>query len=214
MPHFAPGADNRPRLAVCAGPYPRRAIEGHTSPSYRNDCRDLCVRSHDHRARTRPGEDDWRAQYIALYERTLTRRWYGPCGECLNKCTAQHEWPFEDPVFAAQLRVKTSRCALVSEPDIADQLIEQWHELARRDSSVSRQRRGHDGGPLAPRPRAIRRDSARANPASWTIRRFDFATFASMAVNRAWGVTDGPGVRVFKLPNGLSFRALRLGQTS
>ena len=44
--------------------------------------------------------------------------------------------------------------------------------------------------------------------------RFDFATFASMVVNRDWGVTDGPGVRVFKLSNGLSFRALRLGVTS
>jgi hypothetical protein len=39
--------------------------------------------------------------------------------------------------------------------------------------------------------------------------RFDFATFASMAVNRDWGVTDGPGVWVFKLRNGMSFRALR-----
>jgi hypothetical protein len=39
--------------------------------------------------------------------------------------------------------------------------------------------------------------------------RFDFATFASMAVNRDWGVTDGGGVQVFKLHDGLSFRALR-----
>jgi hypothetical protein len=44
--------------------------------------------------------------------------------------------------------------------------------------------------------------------------RFDFATFASMVVNRDWGVTDRPGVRVFKLSNGLSFRALRLGVAS
>ncbi len=41
--------------------------------------------------------------------------------------------------------------------------------------------------------------------------RFDFATFASMVVNRDWGVTDRPGVRVFKLSNGLSFQALRPG---
>lgn len=40
--------------------------------------------------------------------------------------------------------------------------------------------------------------------------RFDFATFASMVVNRDWCVTDGPGVRVFKLSSGLSFRELRL----
>jgi hypothetical protein len=38
--------------------------------------------------------------------------------------------------------------------------------------------------------------------------RFDPGTFASMAVNRDWGVTDGPGVWVFKLRNGLSFRPL------
>jgi len=46
------------------------------------------------------------------------------------------------------------------------------------------------------------------------LERFDFATFASMVVNRDWGVTDGPGVRVFKLRDGLSFRALRLEVTS
>jgi hypothetical protein len=44
--------------------------------------------------------------------------------------------------------------------------------------------------------------------------RFDFATFASMVVNRDWGVTDGPGVRVFKLSSGLSFRELRLSVTT
>jgi hypothetical protein len=44
--------------------------------------------------------------------------------------------------------------------------------------------------------------------------RFDFATFPSMVVNRDWGVTDGPGVRVFKLSSGLSFRELRLSMTT
>ena len=39
--------------------------------------------------------------------------------------------------------------------------------------------------------------------------RFDFATFASMVVNRDWGVTEGPGVRVFRLKDGVSFRPLR-----
>ncbi|WP_116807345.1 TnsA endonuclease N-terminal domain-containing protein [Steroidobacter cummioxidans] len=38
--------------------------------------------------------------------------------------------------------------------------------------------------------------------------RFDFATFSSMVVNRDWGVTDAPGVRVLKLPDELSFRPL------
>lgn len=38
--------------------------------------------------------------------------------------------------------------------------------------------------------------------------RFDNATFASMVVNRDWAVTEGPGVRVFKLGDELSFRRL------
>jgi transposase-like protein len=37
---------------------------------------------------------------------------------------------------------------------------------------------------------------------------FDNATFAAMVVNRDWAVTDGPGVRVFKLGDELSFRLL------
>ena len=35
-------------------------------------------------------------------------------------------------------------------------------------------------------------------------------SFASMVVNRDWGVTSGPGVRIWKLPDGLSFRKLSL----
>lgn len=36
--------------------------------------------------------------------------------------------------------------------------------------------------------------------------RFDGMMFASMVVNRDWGVTDAPSVRVFQLRDGLSFR--------
>lgn len=39
-------------------------------------------------------------------------------------------------------------------------------------------------------------------------RTLDVLTFASMVVNRDWSVTDAPGVRVGKLPEGLSFRPL------
>jgi RHS repeat-associated protein len=39
----------------------------------------------------------WREQCIRLYEICVQRRWKGRCGECLNKCTAQQEWPFTGP---------------------------------------------------------------------------------------------------------------------
>jgi hypothetical protein len=38
--------------------------------------------------------------------------------------------------------------------------------------------------------------------------RFDPAAFASLVVNGDWAVTSGPGVRISKLPQRLSFRAL------
>ena len=37
---------------------------------------------------------------------------------------------------------------------------------------------------------------------------FNLGAFASMVVNRDWGVTSGPGARVWKLPHDLSFRVL------
>jgi hypothetical protein len=36
--------------------------------------------------------------------------------------------------------------------------------------------------------------------------RFDFSAFMSMVVNRDWAVTTGPGVEVYKLADGVSFR--------
>lgn len=38
---------------------------------------------------------------------------------------------------------------------------------------------------------------------------FDRNAFISMVVNRDWGITSTPGVRIFRLPEGLSFRPLR-----
>lgn len=40
---------------------------------------------------------------------------------------------------------------------------------------------------------------------------FDYLAFVSMVVNRDWGVTESPGVRVFKLGDELSFQTLRHG---
>ena len=31
---------------------------------------------------------------VVLYVRCIQDRWAGPCGDCLNKCTAQGEWDF------------------------------------------------------------------------------------------------------------------------
>ncbi len=31
---------------------------------------------------------------IAMYEQCVQRGWGGPCGDCLNYCTAQGVWPF------------------------------------------------------------------------------------------------------------------------
>lgn len=43
-----------------------------------------------------PPGDDWRGQCIRLYALCVKEKWSGNCGDCLNKCTAQHEWPFHD----------------------------------------------------------------------------------------------------------------------
>jgi len=43
-----------------------------------------------------PSGDDWRGQCIRLYTLCENQGWSGRCGECLNKCTAQYEWPFEN----------------------------------------------------------------------------------------------------------------------
>ena len=42
----------------------------------------------------------------------------------------------------------------------------------------------------------------------------DVLTFASMVVNRDWSVTDAPGVRIGKLPEGVSFRQLIRAETT
>ncbi|MDP2815469.1 MAG: RHS repeat-associated core domain-containing protein, partial [Rectinemataceae bacterium] len=44
-----------------------------------------------------PWPGDWKNQCIRLYERCVNQSWSGNCGACLNKCTAQQEWPFEGP---------------------------------------------------------------------------------------------------------------------
>ncbi|MES2282083.1 MAG: RHS repeat-associated core domain-containing protein [Pseudomonadota bacterium] len=44
-----------------------------------------------------PGADDWRGQCIRLYTQCQNQNWGGDCGACLNKCTAQQEWPFSGP---------------------------------------------------------------------------------------------------------------------
>ena len=41
------------------------------------------------------GDDGWRQQCIDLYVACQQQKWAGPCGQCLNKCTAQHEWDFD-----------------------------------------------------------------------------------------------------------------------
>jgi RHS repeat-associated protein len=45
-----------------------------------------------------PGPDGWRGQCIRLYALCQQQDWTGNCGVCLNKCTAQQEWPFDGPV--------------------------------------------------------------------------------------------------------------------
>ena len=44
-----------------------------------------------------PGPNDWRGQCIRLYTQCVNQGWTGNCGACLNKCTAQEEWPFSGP---------------------------------------------------------------------------------------------------------------------
>jgi len=41
-----------------------------------------------------PSAHNWRGQCIALYQMCVQQRWTGRCDDCLNKCTAQQEWPF------------------------------------------------------------------------------------------------------------------------
>lgn len=55
-----------------------------------------------------PPTDDWRGQCIMLYTMCVQERWIGPCGECLNKCTAQWEWPFRGPPPACRPRPPSS----------------------------------------------------------------------------------------------------------
>ena len=58
--------------------------------------------------------------------------------------------------------------------------------------------------------RAVREIWSRRHPG----RTLDVLTFASMVVNRDWSVTDAPGVRVGRLPEGLSFRPLIRTETT
>jgi RHS repeat-associated protein len=44
-----------------------------------------------------PKGDDWRGQCIRLYAQCKNYGWTGSCDVCLNKCTAQQEWPFDGP---------------------------------------------------------------------------------------------------------------------
>jgi hypothetical protein len=32
---------------------------------------------------------------VDLYVKCVQEQWRGPCGDCLNKCTAQEEWDFD-----------------------------------------------------------------------------------------------------------------------
>jgi hypothetical protein len=44
-----------------------------------------------------------------LYEMCVQNRWSGNCGQCLNKCTAQQEWPFgKGPGFCSPKKKKNS----------------------------------------------------------------------------------------------------------
>ncbi len=56
-----------------------------------------------------PGEDDWRGQCSRLYAQCQRDNWTGNCGTCLNKCTAQQEWPFQGPV-SCRPRKKLNSC--------------------------------------------------------------------------------------------------------
>src|SRR3569833_1882930 len=58
--------------------------------------------------------------------------------------------------------------------------------------------------------RTVREIWTRRHPA----RTLDVLTFASMVVNRDWSVTEAPGVRIGKLPEGLSFRPLIRTETT
>lgn len=40
-------------------------------------------------------KDPEKEHCILLYEKCIQRRWVGPCGDCLNKCTAQQAWDFD-----------------------------------------------------------------------------------------------------------------------
>ncbi len=65
----AMGSDN-----VVVGPWPGSGVDTRTSPDI----------------------EDWRQQCIEMYNLCIEENWPGDCGACLNKCTAQHEWPFHD----------------------------------------------------------------------------------------------------------------------
>jgi RHS repeat-associated protein len=51
-----------------------------------------------------PDGEDWRGQCIRLFNLCVNENWDGNCGACLNKCTAQHEWPFEDCPASGECR--------------------------------------------------------------------------------------------------------------
>lgn len=58
--------------------------------------------------------------------------------------------------------------------------------------------------------RTVREIWSRRHPG----RTLDVLNFASMVVNRDWSVTEAPGVRIGKLPEGLSFRPLISAETT
>jgi len=56
-----------------------------------------------------PSAHRWRDQCIALYQMCVAQRWTGRCDDCLNKCTAQQEWPFgSGKGFCSPRKRKTS----------------------------------------------------------------------------------------------------------
>jgi RHS repeat-associated protein len=58
-----------------------------------------------------PGANDWRGQCIRLYTQCKTFNWTGSCDSCLNKCTAQQEWPFSGPGACRPRRRNQNFCS-------------------------------------------------------------------------------------------------------
>jgi RHS repeat-associated protein len=57
-----------------------------------------------------PGADNWRGQCIRLYTQCKNYGWTGSCDACLNKCTAQQEWPFDGPGACRPRRNSQNSC--------------------------------------------------------------------------------------------------------